>query len=159
MLLDCFLWLTTFILFSETLRIFPPLPFLNKICTEDFCLENSKGKMVKVVEGEEVLISVYAFHHDEDFYENPEEFVPERFNNDGIKDFRMAGVLLPFGDGPRVCLGNKFGIYEAKVAIVEIVRKYRLSVDKELTRSDNECSPGGFLLTLNGDICLKFNKV
>lgn len=111
-----------------------------------------------VAEGEEILISAYAFHHDSDYYQDPEEFVPERFDNDGIKDFRISGVLLPFGDGPRVCLGNKFGIYEAKVAVAEILRKYKISVDTKRTRGDNECSPGGFLLTLNGGIYINFNK-
>lgn len=145
--------------FVETLRIFPPLPFLNKICTEPFELENNKGKIVKVSEGVEILISAYAFHHDEEYYKDPEEFIPERFDGDGIKDFRVAGVLIPFGDGPRVCLGNKFGIYEAKVAVVEVIRKFKISVDTTKTRKDNICDPGGFLLSLDSDIWLKFNKV
>lgn len=115
--------------------------------------------MVKVSKGEEILISAYAFHHDDEFYKDPEEFVPERFDNDSIKDFRNSGVLIPFGDGPRVCLGTKFGIYEAKVAVAAVVGKYQISVDKKRTRSDNECDPGGFLLSLNSGIFLNFYKV
>lgn len=60
-----------------------------------------------IEKGTVVVIPIYSIHHDPEHYPNPEVFDPERFNeaNGGIKNYRDKGVYLPFGDGPRMCLG------------------------------------------------------
>lgn len=52
-----------------------------------------------------MLIPVYQIHHDEEYYPNPEEFNPDRFNEEN-KPNQYA--FLPFGEGPRMCIGNLF---------------------------------------------------
>lgn len=56
------------------------------------------------------MISLHSIHHDAEYYPQPEEFLPERFSqaNGGTKKFKDMGIYMPFGDGPRICLGNPF---------------------------------------------------
>lgn len=58
---------------------------------------------------------IYSIHRDSKYYENPNEFRPERFviQNGGVKKFKDMGVFLAFGDGPRQCLGK----YSSKINI------------------------------------------
>ena len=55
-----------------------------------------------------VYISSYSFHHDADYYQQPEEFIPERFDElaGGVKKYANQGVFMPFGNGPRMCPGR-----------------------------------------------------
>lgn len=79
-----------------------------KLCTQPFVFENSNGQSFKMKTNESVLIPGYSLHHDERYYEDPEEFKPERFlpENGGVKKYREEGKYLGFGDGPRTCLGE-----------------------------------------------------
>jgi len=54
--------------------------------------------------GQKLLIPVYALHYDSKYYTEPEKFIPERFSAEE-KAKRPSGVYLPFGDGPRMCIG------------------------------------------------------
>jgi len=51
-----------------------------------------------------ILIPIYAIHHDTKYYTDPEKFIPERFSAEE-KAKRPSGIYLPFGDGPRICIG------------------------------------------------------
>ena len=73
------------------------------------------------------VIAIYAVHHDERFYPNPDEFDPERFTPEKEAALHKY-AYLPFGGGPRVCIGNAFAMMEAKLILSSIVQNYRLSV-------------------------------
>jgi cytochrome P450 family 3 subfamily A len=88
---------------------------------EDIDLDNSNVKIQKGVIAE---IPVYAIHHDPEFYENPLLFNPDRFmpeNRSKITPY----TYLPFGAGPRNCIGMRFALLEAKLALAKITRKFR----------------------------------
>lgn len=55
--------------------------------------------------GMNIIIPVYALHHDPQYYPEPERFDPERFSEESLKS-RPDGTYLPFGDGPRMCIGT-----------------------------------------------------
>lgn len=69
-------------------------------------------------------------HRHVDFWEDPDQFVPERFTSDDKKDF--SGHYFPFGAGPRMCIGNNFAMYEMMMTIAFLVKKYRLSTTREI---------------------------
>lgn len=90
------------IIFAETLRKYPVVPFLNRELINDYTFENSK---IIIPKGLKIWIPVYGIHHDPDIYPNPEKFDPERFSEDKIKK-RHPMHYLPFGHGPRNCIGT-----------------------------------------------------
>lgn len=88
----------------ETLRLHPPAVFLNRECNEAVELVDSNGKRHKFEVNDSVNILVHSLHRDPEYFTNPEEFYPERFNpeNGGTKASRDLGVFFPFGEGPRI---------------------------------------------------------
>lgn len=60
---------------------------------------------VSIPENIFVWIPLYAIHHDPDIYPNPDAFIPERFNDDAVAS-RHPMHYMPFGDGPRNCIGT-----------------------------------------------------
>jgi cytochrome P450 family 6 len=70
-------------------------------CTKDY---NISGTDIVLEKGMTTFISVYALHHDPKYYPEPERFDPERFNEEQ-KAKRHHYVYLPFGEGPRICIG------------------------------------------------------
>ena len=84
---------------SETLRKYPIVPILNRTCVKEYQIPGSDRIIEK---GAQIFIPVMALHKDERYYENPEKFDPERFNeeNSGGKNI-VNRPYLPFGEGPR----------------------------------------------------------
>jgi cytochrome P450 len=95
--------------FNEALRMHPPVMFTSRICTEPIDLIFD-GKTAPIEKDMNVYIPIHQIHYDPEYYKNPHEFQPERFDpkNGGLKAFKDKGVFLPFGDGPRMCLGLCF---------------------------------------------------
>ena len=106
---------------SETLRKYPPVQRLERTATQSYQIPNTS---IVINKGDVVYVPVYAIHHDEEYYPDPEKFIPERFlpeNRHKIKPF----TYLPFGSGPRNCIGMRFGLLEAKLGLAKILLKYK----------------------------------
>lgn len=88
--------------FNETLRMYPIVDFLQRSAVEEYELPETNLKLAK---NQVVLISTYGIHHDEKYYPNPTKFDPERFTPDEIAA-RHPCAYLPFGVGPRHCIGK-----------------------------------------------------
>jgi cytochrome P450 len=84
----------------ETLRIYPAIPRLNREVTSDY-----KYKEMFIKKGSLLEILVYVIHHNPDIYPDPEKFDPYRFDEE-TKKTRDSNAYLPFGSGPRSCIGN-----------------------------------------------------
>lgn len=89
-------------LFLETLRLYPPVPTLNRECTIDYKIP---GTDVVIEKGTYVLISALGLHTDPDIFPSPYEFNPERFSPEN-KGNIPSYAYLPFGEGPRNCIGE-----------------------------------------------------
>ena len=72
----------------------------------------------------DVIVPIYALHHDPEAWPDPEVYDPERFRGPA-KDTRHPFQFLPFGAGPRNCIGMKYVMMEMKVALVRILRKFK----------------------------------
>jgi len=101
---------------DEALRLYDPASSTNRVCDEDTEIDG-----VIIPKGTSILINIYGIHHDEKLYENPFKFDPERFLN--TKD-RDPFSFMPFGQGPRLCIGSKFALIEAKVAVILLMRNF-----------------------------------
>ena len=104
---------------NESLRLNPPLAQVNRECVDDY-----KFNDIYIPAGLQVIITVYFLHRDHDVWPNPEKFDPERFRSPA-KDGRHPYQFLPFGLGPRSCIGMRFALMEIKIALVKFLMKYK----------------------------------
>src|SRR5438034_62527 len=105
---------------TESMRLYPPAWGLARVAIEDHELA---GYTVK--KGMGVAMAQWVVHRDPRWYDAPEEFRPERWEDDLLKRLpRFA--YFPFGGGPRQCIGNAFALMEAALILATIARKFRL---------------------------------
>ena len=101
---------------KESLRLYPPIHIGNRRVAED--VEFAEGI---VPAGERMFYSIYLTHRDPSIWENAEEFCPERFSH-GRKTPPMS--YIPFGGGPRACIGAAFGQAEARIVIARLLQTF-----------------------------------
>ncbi|HEX2995094.1 MAG TPA: cytochrome P450 [Anaerolineales bacterium] len=102
---------------KESLRLYPPIHIGNRRVAEK--LEFSEGS---IPAGERMFYSIYLTHRDPEVWENAEGFCPERFAH-GRKTPPFSYV--PFGGGPRACIGAAFGQAEARVVLARLLQTYK----------------------------------
>ena len=110
---------------NETLRMYPPATRVDR-CVSDkngFDFESPIGK-IRMPHGSSVMIPIYAMHHMDEYFPDPEKFDPERFMPEN-RDKLQPNTFLPFAIGPRDCLGKRFAQLEAKQTLAVLVQKYR----------------------------------
>lgn len=105
---------------EEAMRIFPPVPRIP-------LRQALRGDVIcgaRIPKGAYVSIAPWVIHRHRSLWEDPEQFDPDRFA--GERPARFA--YLPFGAGPRVCIGASLALTEASIVLSEIARKYRLQL-------------------------------
>ncbi|XP_015378895.1 PREDICTED: probable cytochrome P450 6a14 [Diuraphis noxia] len=107
---------------AETLRKHPLLFALFRVATKTYHVPNDS---LIIEKGQKLIIPIFSLHFDPKYYSDPEQFNPERFTTEE-KAKRPNGVYLPFGDGPRICIGKRFAEMEMKLALVEILSKFEV---------------------------------
>ena len=95
-----------------------------RIADSDYKVPNTEYILKK---GSLAVISTYAIHHDPEFYPNPMEFNPDNFTDENIQS-RPATAFLPFGEGPRNCIGARFGMMQARLGLIGSLRKFQFSL-------------------------------
>uniref|UniRef100_T1J9R3 Cytochrome P450 n=1 Tax=Strigamia maritima TaxID=126957 RepID=T1J9R3_STRMM len=111
---------------SETLRKYPPLVRIDRVCSEE--KYNLNG--ITIRKGMALTIPVHAMHNNQDFFPNPNIFDPERFSPEN-KTKRNPFTYLPFGEGPRNCIAKRFALLETKLVVVHMLYNYRFKTCKE----------------------------
>ena len=92
--------------FTETLRKYPIITFLDRISSSTYELPAPTGNgTITLPAGTAVYIPVYALHHDPTYFPEPEKFDPDRFTEEN-KHSRPNYTYIPFGEGPRMCIGK-----------------------------------------------------
>lgn len=140
--------------FKETLRKYPPGAILQRRTTKEYTFDTLKFSLPKMVH---IWIPVIALHRDPEIYPDPEKFDPERFSEEQVAA-RNPMHYLPFGDGPRNCIGSRFAVLQAKLGLIKILRNHRVDVCEQ-TRIPHEFDIGAFLLQPKGDVYLKLTKL
>ncbi|OCW56064.1 cytochrome P450 [Hoeflea olei] len=110
--------------FEEAMRLYPPAPSINRAAIEDDRWDNGKGETVVIEAGTTVLVMPWTLHRHTKFWDRPEAFMPQRFlpeNRGSIDRFQY----LPFGVGPRICIGATFALQEAVIALGVLLSRFR----------------------------------
>jgi cytochrome P450 len=103
---------------SETLRLYPPIHVGNRMPLTDLAFQG-----YRIPKGQRLIYSIYLTHRHPDYWEAPDEFRPARFEK------RPAAYsYLPFGGGPRICIGFQFAEVEAKLVLATLLQAYRLEL-------------------------------
>ncbi|MCF3642324.1 cytochrome P450 [Rhizobium sp. TRM95111] len=116
--------------FEEALRLYPPAPSINRAAIADDSWTNEAGETVEIPKDVTILIMPWTLHRHQLYWEKPRAFMPERFlpeNRDRIHRFQF----LPFGAGPRICIGATFAMQEAVIALAVLMQRYRFDVTGE----------------------------
>nr|AZP56677.1 CYP6K1d [Locusta migratoria migratoria] len=138
---------------SETLRKYPPLPFLNRECTEPYTIPDSD---VVVDKGTGIVISLFGLHYDPEHFPDPELFDPERFSEEEKANRHPYVYPLP-GDGLHACIGMRLGLLQSRVGLVNILSKCSVRPTEKTTRDISYNNRTILLLPTKG-IELKFVK-
>jgi cytochrome P450 len=110
--------------FEEALRLYPPAPSLNRAAIADDKWTSPTGESIEIEAGVTILVMPWTLHRHELYWEKPRAFMPERFlpeNRGKIGRFQY----LPFGAGPRTCIGATFAMQEAMIALAVLMKRYR----------------------------------
>jgi len=108
---------------QEGLRLYPPFWMIDREAIAD-----DRVGDIEIPRGSTVIVYVYGAHHAPRYWDNPESFDPERFIK-GSEKLRTPFTYLPFGGGPRVCIGNQYAMLQILMILSVVLRKY----DFELT--------------------------
>jgi cytochrome P450 len=111
----------TRMIFEESLRLYPPAWVIGRVAIGD----DQIGDYF-VPAGTIIAISPYTLHRHLSFWDNPERFDPERFTAVRAAA-RQRFAYIPFGAGPRQCIGNHLSMFEAQLIIAMIAQHYELS--------------------------------
>ena len=110
---------------DETMRLFPPAPMLNRECHEE---TEILGR--KIAAGDTFLLCNYVMHRTERLWENPNAFDPDRFIR--RPELKSKGApYMPFGAGPRICVGMAFAVMEAVMVLATLVRDFDIVISKD----------------------------
>jgi cytochrome P450 len=107
---------------KEAMRLYPPVYTLGRMAIENATIG---GHIVR--KGSLLSVLTYALHHDARWWDEPERFMPERWA-EPYPNQPPKYAYIPFGAGPRVCIGNSFAMMEACLVLATIAQRYRLSL-------------------------------
>ncbi|KAL5280671.1 hypothetical protein ACFFRR_004593 [Megaselia abdita] len=142
----------------ETLRKWPQLPFLDRVCTKAIDLEDTEsGKIIHLKPGDQVQVSAVGIQRDPKYFPDPMKFNPDRFSDENKKNI-PANAFMPFGLGPRMCIGNRFALLEIKALLfyllkdVSIKKSVKSTIPMKLDPASAQLEPkGGIYVKFVGD--------
>ncbi|XP_061177067.1 cytochrome P450 3A24-like [Saccostrea echinata] len=106
---------------NETMRMFPVAPRTDRTCVQD-----TEVNGLKIPKGMKIAIPIWILHHSDKLWEDPAKFDPERFSAEN-KAKMNPYQFMPFGYGPRICIGKRLALTEIKVAMTKVLREFELT--------------------------------
>lgn len=139
---------------KEGMRKYPPLPILNRrVSTPGYKLP---GTDITLKVNTMVSVPIYSIHRDPDIYPEPEKYDPDRFSPEEVEK-RHPFAFLPFGEGPRNCIGERFGMMQAKIGLTILLNNYKFSLNPKT--KPIKFKPQSFILTPSDEIYFDIEKV
>ena len=134
---------------NEVLRLYPPFWMIDRIAVND---DEFNG--VKIPAGSIVVPYIYGVQHNSDYWENPDKFDPSRFEKEK-KDKSHPFAHVPFGGGPRVCIGQNMAIMQILLVLVSVIKDYNFKITNDATV---DIDPR-MILRPKGSVMLDFSRV
>lgn len=139
---------------SETLRKWPTNVTSERVCSRTYRIENvDTGDRVDLEPGQSVEIPIVGLHYDPEYWTDPENFDPERFNDENKENVKPF-TYLPFGVGPRNCIGSRFALIMMKACLYNILSEFRLEKSSK-TQIPLTLVPLGIQYTAKGGFWMK----
>lgn len=104
------------------------IPYTVRTCTKDWPMPSTD---IIIPKDMRVMLPILPMHMDPEYFEDPDEFRPERFSLENRGKIKF-GTFLPFGLGPRACIGMNIAILEAKMLLYHILRNYIIEPSKKM---------------------------
>ncbi|MDJ0614320.1 MAG: cytochrome P450 [Rhizobiaceae bacterium] len=114
-------------IFKESMRLYPPITFIPRVAAKDSTIMGRKVKR-----GAMVMIAPWVVHRHEAYWQNPHSFDAERFMAHREHEL-ISNTYMPFGLGPRVCVGANFATIEATLILARLARKYDFTMEPNQT--------------------------
>lgn len=134
----------------ETLRIHTAVGWNSRSSIGDYTIP---GTNIQLKQNDMVAFNVIGIHMNPEYYPNPETFNPDNFSKEA-KAARHPFTFLAFGQGPRGCIGMRFALLEAKIALAAVLRKFKL-VRSEKTKEPLEIDASSQLAYIKGGLWIK----
>ena len=110
-------------IFKESMRLYPPITFIPRVAAE-----NTKIGKRKIKKGAMIMIAPWVIHRHHDYWEFPDSFDATRFMPHREKEIK-PNTYMPFGLGPRVCVGANFATIEATLILARLVMRYDFTLE------------------------------
>ncbi|XP_022120587.2 cytochrome P450 6k1-like [Pieris rapae] len=137
---------------KETLRLYSPMGWLDRIPLQDYKFDEN----LTIKKGTPVYVNAIGMQYDHNYFPEPLKYDPERFmpgNEENIKPF----TYLPFGDGPRRCVGMRFGLISVRHAISNLILRYKLEpIPGAPKPTEVELEKKGFFLVPGQHMAINF---
>ncbi|KRT81109.1 cytochrome P450, partial [Oryctes borbonicus] len=133
---------------------YPPAPAYMRKCTRDYRIP---GTDIIIPKNISVLIPTMAVQRDPEYYPNPDVFDPERFSEEN-KVMSKENAYLPFGDGPRKCIGMRFAMVQSKLALSLLLKDFSFTLS-ERTPLPLEMESRGIVLAPKSGVWIELKKL
>ncbi|XP_044754251.1 cytochrome P450 6k1-like [Coccinella septempunctata] len=139
---------------KETLRKYPLTHLLMRYAERDYTFEETD---LQIEKGTPVLLSMTSLHYDERYFPEPDKFDPERFREENAKEFQY--VYMPFGEGPRKCIGDRFALLSMKIAVFMFLKNYEITPCNKTEVPVEQSKTAFFIIPESGSIFLNVRKI
>ncbi|KAJ2946897.1 hypothetical protein O0L34_g16235 [Tuta absoluta] len=116
---------------KEGMRMFPSVGILNRECVKKYTIPELN---LTIDSGMPIIIPVQALQMDPQHFENPEQFRPERFSPDEFDNCKKF-AYLPFGEGPRACIGERLGVMQSQAGLAAVLSKFSVEPSPKSIRN------------------------
>lgn len=128
---------------------------LVRVVADDYRVPETNKILEK---GTAVNIPIYALHNDPEYFPNPEKFDPDRFLPEEMAK-RHPCVFMPFGEGPRNCIGLRFGMLQARIGLAIMIKNFEFSPCDKMMYPITLKKTATILAPKNDSLWLKVNKL
>ncbi|MEM6603391.1 MAG: cytochrome P450 [Pseudomonadota bacterium] len=136
--------------FQEALRLYPPVSFFPREAAHDMTVRDKN-----IAKGDMLTISPWLLHRNKNYWQEPHHFAPERFTDQESQDkTSIKSCFIPFGKGPRICIGAGFAKQEAVIILADIIKNFHISL-----KGDHNVEPVSRMTTRpKSGVYLRFKK-